>query len=301
MSVVLLKFVHIAAIALWAAGLICFPFLTRQRNNIGRETDLHQLHSMARYFYVVILSPAAFIAIASGMVLMFQQQTFTAWFSLKLLLVGLLAGLHLVTGVMVIQVFEKSGHMPAWRYAALTTTTIVIVTGILAVVLVKPQFEWRVVDSDLFAPGALGEVFGAGSAREARSAPLTMRDSLSRVDHESDPMMEYQLAAMPAGEAGENGCEHGQPQPMRQHFLGSGQPQPPVGAGDRQQRHRDDGVRPAPDPTANAFHREQLGRAGQRCEHTEPEGEPRAPHTGAQEERIAEKPIEDVDAQRGND
>jgi len=301
MSLALLKFVHIAAIALWAAGLICFPFLTRQRNNIGKDTDLHQLHSMARYFYVVILSPAAFIAIASGTVLMFQQQTFTAWFSLKLLLVGLLAGLHLVTGLIVIQVFEKSGHMPAWRYAALTTTTIAIVTAIVAVVLVKPQFEWRVADSDLFAPGALGEVFGAGSGRAARPAPLAMRDSLLRIDHEPDPMMEYQLAAMPASQAGENGCEHGQPQPVRQDFLGGRQSQPPVGAGDRQQRHRDDGMRPAPDPTANPLHREQFGRAGQRCEDTEPKSEARAPHAGAQEERVAEVPVEDVDAQRGDD
>lgn len=287
MSLALLKFVHIAAIAVWAAGLICFPFLTRQRNNIGTDTDLHQLHSMARYFFVVILSPAAFVAIASGTVLMFQQQTFTAWFSLKLLLVGLLTGLHLMTARSIVRVFEESKHMPGWSYAALTITAIALATSIVTVVLVKPSFDLRTFHSDLFAPGALREVFGASSS--------------SGIDHQSNPMMKYQLAAMPAGEAGEDGCENGQPQPMRQDLLRNRQPQPPIGAGDGQQRHRYDGMGPTLDSSADALRREQFGRARQRCQDPQPEGESRAPHAGTQKERVAEEPVQDVDAQRGHD
>src|SRR5690606_2575132 len=98
MMATLLKFLHIAAISVWAAGLICFPFLNRQLAEVHTRTQRNRLHSMARFFYVIILSPAAFIAIGTGIALIFQQRTFTLWFSIKLLLVGLLAILHLLTG-----------------------------------------------------------------------------------------------------------------------------------------------------------------------------------------------------------
>jgi uncharacterized membrane protein len=62
----LLKFVHIATISVWAAGLVCLPFLFAQRKDVGHEDALHRLHAMVRFLYVVILSPTAFVAIGSG-------------------------------------------------------------------------------------------------------------------------------------------------------------------------------------------------------------------------------------------
>ena len=58
-----LKFLHITAIAIWSAGLICLPGLYMRRALVPNKAALHELQALVRYLYVVILSPAAFIAI----------------------------------------------------------------------------------------------------------------------------------------------------------------------------------------------------------------------------------------------
>lgn len=288
-----LKFLHIAAIAIWAAGLVCFPYLVRQRNDMGQDTDLHRLHSMARFFYVVILSPAAFIAIGSGTALIFQQETFTAWFSLKLLLVGLLAALHLITGRYLLRVFDKSSRMPSWRYQALTISTIAVVTGILTVVLIKPQLDVSTSAPEFFAPGRLGDLFSATGSGHSEENHL-----LSRIDHQTNAVIEDQLAAMPAGQTREDGGEYGERQAVGQHLLWGGEPQAPIGARDGEQRHGCDSMRPATDSVANAGDGQQFSGADERCGYSQPERESRTPNARAQEEWIAEVPVENIDAQR---
>ena len=96
---VLLKFVHLAAIAVWSAGLIALPFMFWQRRMIGAGMELDRLHRMTRFVYVGMASPAAFIAIGSGTVLIFLQATFQEWFSVKMVLVGALAMLHVAAGL----------------------------------------------------------------------------------------------------------------------------------------------------------------------------------------------------------
>lgn len=153
-----LKFIHIAMIAIWASGLICLPFIYRQRSEVGVEHDLHRLHAMTRFFYVVILSPAAFIAIGSGTALIFVQQTFEGWFSIKLIFVGVLVVIHLLTGLVILKLFEEAGHYPNWRYIAVTIITTAIVSAILIVVSGKPRIEIAEFGGDFFQPGELGNM-----------------------------------------------------------------------------------------------------------------------------------------------
>lgn len=277
------KFVHAAAVCLWAAGLICFPFLIRQRNDAGTMTDLHRLHSMARFFFVVLLSPAAFIAIGSGIALIFLRQTFVEWFSLKLLCVGLLTIIHLLTGRIILRSFEVEATITTWHYPAMTTATVIVVTTIMALVLAKPHIDSGV--TDLFAPGRL------------RTAAA--HASIAIIDHQADPVIEHQLAAMPTGQASENGGQYGKCEPMRQHFLGSRESHAPISARDRQQHHRRDGVRPTTDTATNPFDGQQLRSTDEGCEHAETERESRAPEPRAQEERIALRPVQHVAAERG--
>ena len=68
----LLKFVHLAAIALWSGGLVALPFLFWQRRTLEAGLDLDRLHRVARLVYVELTSPAAFVAIASGTALIFH-------------------------------------------------------------------------------------------------------------------------------------------------------------------------------------------------------------------------------------
>lgn len=170
MSVTLLKFVHIATIALWSAGLICLPFLFRQR--AGLEGDrLHRLHGLVRYLYVMILSPAAFVAIASGTVLIFLQRTFEVWFALKLLLVGMLVVAHILAGRVILKLFEDNGRYGAWHYLLAIVLTSTLVTLILVVVSLKPGWEIPTFEGDPFAPGWLGERFGTAYLRESIMRP----------------------------------------------------------------------------------------------------------------------------------
>lgn len=158
MLVAALKFIHIAAIAIWAAGLICLPFLYRQRSEVGVERDLHRLHAMTRFFYVVILSPAAFVAIGSGTALIFLQETFVGWFTLKLAFVGVLVVIHLLTGLVILKLFDEAGHYPNWRYVAGTIATTAVVSAIIIVVTGKPRIDIDGLGGDLFQPGRLGEM-----------------------------------------------------------------------------------------------------------------------------------------------
>lgn len=163
MTAILLKFVHIIAIALWSAGLICLPFLYLQRRRLTGEA-LHRLHNFTRFFYVGLISPSAFVAIASGTVLIFAQATFEPWFSAKLALVGVMVVIHVTSGALILYLFEPGKAYPVWRCALVSTLTILVIGTILTVVLGKPQ--WTLPNSleALFAPGALGTILGGFTA-----------------------------------------------------------------------------------------------------------------------------------------
>ena len=57
-----LKFLHLATIAIWSAGLLGLPFLFWQRRNLQPGPDLDRLHRITRLVYVELASPAAVIA-----------------------------------------------------------------------------------------------------------------------------------------------------------------------------------------------------------------------------------------------
>jgi len=162
-SAILLKFLHVFAIAVWAGGLLCLPFLYRQRRRLKDEA-LHRLHNFTRFFYVRLVSPAAFVAIASGTVLIFVQATFTPWFSVKLALVGAMVIIHVTSGLMILRLFEPDQTYPRWRFAAATTATGCVVAAILVTVLGKPHWQATPWLAELFAPGALGAMLGGFTA-----------------------------------------------------------------------------------------------------------------------------------------
>jgi len=151
-----LKFVHLAAIALWSGGLVVLPFLFWQRRKLKAGLDLDRLHRVARFVYVEITSPAAFVAIGSGTALIFVQTTFVEWFSLKMVLVGAMVMLHVVAGLILARLFSPKGHFGRFSYVALTSAYIVLITAIIWVVLAKPHIDSNQFAAHLFEPGGLG-------------------------------------------------------------------------------------------------------------------------------------------------
>jgi len=149
-----LKFVHITTIAIWAAGLISLPGLYVQRAHVKDKDALYRLQMIVRYAYVAIISPAAFVAVASGTALIFGQQTFAGWFSIKLLFVGLLAILHVLTGLIIIRLFKEGETYPVWRFVAATIVTTAVVGAIVFVALAKP-FIGLELPGEFMRPGGL--------------------------------------------------------------------------------------------------------------------------------------------------
>ncbi len=157
------KLLHLVAISVWAGGLVVVPFLLWQRRGLMGE-PLHRLHRMVRTLYVVILSPAAFVAIASGITLIFLQTTFVEWFSVKLVIVGILVALHVWAGLLILQVFDPGGQISRGGAVSMTVATLATVTGVLVIVLWKPQIDAVALAPDLFHPGRLAEILAPVSA-----------------------------------------------------------------------------------------------------------------------------------------
>lgn len=154
-----LKFLHVAAIAVWSAGLICLPGLYLRRAQVPEGEALHRLQALVRFLYVAVVSPAAFIAVGSGTALIFLRETFDPWFSLKLLFVGMLVLVHVVTGLVIIRLFEEGNVYPVWRFVSVTLASLTVVSAILFVVLAKPALPDLIPDV-MREPGGLSDLAG---------------------------------------------------------------------------------------------------------------------------------------------
>ena len=155
-----LKFVHVAAIALWAGGLLVLPLLLHGRARLRERGSAERLHLVTRRLLLWFASPAAFVAVASGTALIFLRPTQQPWFSAKLALVGALAALHVSLGTLVLRLFKPGERVPAWRLWAAMLASPVLIVLVLLLVLDKPAWsltDWR---RDVFSPGALGDLLG---------------------------------------------------------------------------------------------------------------------------------------------
>lgn len=152
-----LKFIHIAAIAIWCAGLISLPGLYAQRAHAKSDDHLYRLQGFVRFAYISLISPAAFIAVGTGTALIFATAVFTTWFMVKLAFVGALVVIHVLTGLVIIRLFEDGEVYPAWRFVGVTIVTSLVTVAILVVVLAKPDIDVGFLPDLFFTPGALGE------------------------------------------------------------------------------------------------------------------------------------------------
>lgn len=152
-----LKTLHLAAIAIWSAGLLGLPGLFVGRTHVPDEQSKHRLQAAVRFLYVGIVSPAAFVAVGSGTALIFLRQSFEPWFTLKLALVGALVTIHILTGLVIIRLFEAGNVYPFWRFATATAVTLLMVGAILVTVLAKPDLPDLFPDA-MAEPGALRRI-----------------------------------------------------------------------------------------------------------------------------------------------
>ena len=162
-----LKALHIAALAVWAGGLVVLPLLLARRPAAAEGAELWGLQAFVREAYRAVISPAAFVAVVSGTALVFAREVFEPWFAAKLVVVGLLAVLHLRFGHLVLTVFRPDGHYAPWRQWSSIAAVLSVVAAILGLVLLKPALDVALLPDVLRQPGGLRAL--------AQSLPETIR------------------------------------------------------------------------------------------------------------------------------
>jgi protoporphyrinogen IX oxidase len=161
--IALVKLVHITAIVVWSAGLLALPgfysqlsHLRAERPEIGPHGEaVLRLQRAVRLTYVGIVSPAAFIAVGSGILLIFQQGVVAPWLSLKLALVTGLVITHSLTGITLVRLFEHPNGYPRWRYVGATSAAFATAATIVALTLTKPVLSDALLPAAFSKPGAL--------------------------------------------------------------------------------------------------------------------------------------------------
>lgn len=141
-----LKFLHIAALSIWCAGLVGLPLLLALHHPADEQTHFSRLRMVTHRAYVSVVTPAAVIAISLGTVLVFVREVFVPWMFVKLALVGLLVLAHAWIGHVTLQVGERKGAYRLPHPAPLLAASGIVMIAILILVLGKP------VLSDLLAP-----------------------------------------------------------------------------------------------------------------------------------------------------
>lgn len=136
-----LKVIHIVGIAFWCAGLLALPSLYAQRSRAQSQRRLLQLHHFTRFIFINVASPAGFVAIATGICLIFLREAFTSWMVLKLAAVGSLVVIHIWSSQTLIHLFEPGRRFGRWRRAIMHMTTVVAIGVVLYLVLGKPRIH----------------------------------------------------------------------------------------------------------------------------------------------------------------
>ncbi|UYN95539.1 MAG: CopD family protein [Enhydrobacter sp.] len=147
---VALKTVHIVALSVWCAGLLALPALLANRRLADPDrTELS--NRLARRLFIEVASPAALLAIASGVALIFQRGVYSDWMYAKLAAVSLLVFVHLRAGKLV---SSTSHPFRTWRQLASTVATLMTISAVLWLVLAKPVLEPRFLPAWMERPGA---------------------------------------------------------------------------------------------------------------------------------------------------
>lgn len=175
MILLTLKTVHIAAIAVWAGGLVALPALLRRDDEMSGRAAVVRLHHFSRFAHDAVVSPAAVLAIASGTALIFFVVA-DDWLFLKLVAVAGMMGVHMLIARVLDQLEAPEARPSAWYRAALTGAGCAAILAVLALVLGRPSVPeawmpgWLLEGQDAELP-LMSEGPSAGSSSSGRETP----------------------------------------------------------------------------------------------------------------------------------
>jgi protoporphyrinogen IX oxidase len=144
----LLKSAHIAAVAVWFAGLFLLPQLLAAHSREGGDEDYFV--PIGRRLYFHLMTPAAALAVLLGTALILFAQG-GAWLPAKLALVGLALGLHVYTGLALFDASNGRRRHGVALFRLLAWLPLGLAVGILALTALKP-LTLAPVDADTVLP-----------------------------------------------------------------------------------------------------------------------------------------------------
>lgn len=136
--IALLKFLHIATLAVWCAGLLVLPLLLTGSHRKTSEAKAARMRIFAHNAYNYCVSPAAVVATIAGGGLIFARDLFQPWLFSKLGFVGALVVIHTYLGHCVVELGEKGRVSPLVHPYLLLAAAFAVMTAILLLVLAKP-------------------------------------------------------------------------------------------------------------------------------------------------------------------
>lgn len=147
-----LKVAHIGFLSLWMAGLLALPRMLARHDPATSQADFARIRHGTHYGYVWVITPAAVLAIGSGTLLIFLREVYDPWMFAKLVLVAALVAVHAWVGHTIVKVAETEGrHDPPGPFLP-NLALVLAATGVLALVLSKPELQEVPLPSWLLEP-----------------------------------------------------------------------------------------------------------------------------------------------------
>jgi len=146
-----LKFLHIASISVWVAGLLYLAALLLGHKKVHDRQDFARIRMGSRFAYMGVVSPAAFLAVGAGGALLFVSDALHPWMFVKLMGVGVLVIAHIQYGHALTHLADEEAKGPTRRILGVVVAIFLSVALVLYLVLAKPFI------SDDFVPGWLSE------------------------------------------------------------------------------------------------------------------------------------------------
>ncbi len=133
-----LKILHVSAMVLWFTGLFFLPRLFAARHRGGRDAGASYFNATANTLYFRMATPAALVAVATGMLLIAYGPT-GAWLAMKLALVAGAVFLHLYLGMVLYELGQGRERHGPWIYRLLGWAPLLVLLLVAALTGAKPQ------------------------------------------------------------------------------------------------------------------------------------------------------------------
>ena len=147
-----IKALHLSFVAVWVAGLFALPRMLARHDRAIAQAEFAQIRRATHFGYVWVITPAAVLAIFTGLALIFMRDVFTVWIFAKLVLVTGLVAMHAWVGHTIIAVAETEGEHEPPEPLIPTMVVLGLVIAILCLVLSKPDLGEIAMPSWLLKP-----------------------------------------------------------------------------------------------------------------------------------------------------